>query len=203
MMILANHIAAKYAQRHQVPIIYRTQDAPVDPITEEMLQEPLGFHKVRKLLRASSLSLYPSGHSGLGLSVYTQLTSPLRRFADLVMQRQLLAHLIGEALPYNQEELFKVLETAERTAREARFVEGEAKKRWFMQYLKQTWGSNPLNVLVIEEVKAGYRVEIQPWGVEAFLAASPRLEPGETVIAVVDKIRVKTGNARLKLATTG
>lgn len=203
MMIIANHIAAKYAQRHQVPIIYRTQDAPLDPITEEMLQEPLGFHKVRKLLRASSLSLYPSRHSGLGLSVYTQLSSPLRRFADLVMQRQLLAHLIGEALPYNQEELFKVLETAERTAREARLIEGEAKKRWFMQYLKQTWDNNPLNVLVIEEVKGGYRVEIQPWGVEAFLAAPQKLGLGEIVTAVVDKIRVKAGNIRLKLATTG
>lgn len=199
MMILANYIAADYAQRHQVPIIYRTQDPPLEPITQGMLDNPLSFHKVRKLLRASALSLHPSGHSGLGLSVYTQLTSPLRRFADLVMQRQLVDHLSGEALPYDQEELFKVLATAERTAREARMLEGESKRRWFMQYLKQSWGSQPLEVLVIESVKMGYKVEILPWGVETFLGTSKELIPGETVKAMVDKIRVKAGTARLKL----
>jgi exoribonuclease-2 len=199
MMVLANHLAAKYAYLHQVPLIYRVQDSPLEPITEEMTTEPLGFHKARRLLGRSSLSLQPSGHSGLGLSMYTQLTSPLRRFADLVMQRQLMAHLVGELLPYNKDELLKVLETAERTARESRFIEGEAKKRWILQYLKQTWGNQPLEVLVISDVKGGYKVEIQPWGVEAYLATSNRLEIGQFVTAVADKIRVKAGNIRLKI----
>ncbi len=201
MMILANHIAAKYAQRHQVPIIYRSQEYPMEPITEEMLADPLGFHRARRLLRASTLSLQPGSHSGLGLSVYTQLSSPLRRFADLVIQRQLVAHLVGEPLPYDREELFRVLETAERTAREARAVEGESKKRWFMQYLRQQWLKQPLPVLIIENVKGGYKVEIQPWGVEAFLATpNQSLEFGATVTAVIDKIQMKTAYARLKLA---
>ncbi|HEC85386.1 MAG TPA: RNB domain-containing ribonuclease [Thioploca sp.] len=199
MMVLANHIAAKYAYLHQVPLIYRVQDSPLEPITEEMTADPLGFHKVRRLLGRSSLSLQPSGHSGLGLSMYTQLTSPLRRFADLVMQRQLMAHLVGEQLPYNKDELLKVLETAERTARESRLVEGEAKKRWIMQYFKQTWGNQPLKVLVINDVKGGYKVEMQPWGVEAYLATSNRLEFGQLVTAVADKIRVKAGSIRLKI----
>ncbi|HIE00738.1 MAG TPA: RNB domain-containing ribonuclease [Thiotrichaceae bacterium] len=201
MMVLANHIAAKYAFHHQVQLIYRVQDPPLEPITEKMAADPLGFHKVRKFLGRSSLSLQPSGHSGLGLSMYTQLSSPLRRFADLVMQRQLMAHLVGEELPYDQEELLKVLETAERTARESRFVENEAKKRWLMQYLKQTWKNQPLNVLIISEVKAGYKVEIQPWGAEGFLASSNYFQTGQLVRAVIDKIRVKAGNVRLKLAT--
>jgi exoribonuclease II len=200
MMVLANYIAAKYAYDHQVPLIYRIQDPPLEPITEKMTANPLCFHKVRKLLGRSSLSLQASGHSGLGLSMYTQLSSPLRRFADLVMQRQLMAHLVGEALPYDQEELLKVLETAERTARESRLIENEAKKRWLMQYLKQTWKNQPLSVLIINEVKAGYKVEIQPWGAEAFLASSNYLKTGQQVKAVIDKIRVKAGNVRLKLA---
>lgn len=201
MMILANHIAAKYAQHHQVPLIYRVQDPPLEPITQAMTDDPLYFHKVRKLLGRSSLSLQPGGHSSLGLSVYTQLTSPLRRFADLVMQRQLVAHLGGDDLPYDQDELFKVLETAERTAREARFVEGEAKKRWLLQYLKQSWDDQPLDVLILKVVKNGYQVEIQPWGTDAFLSTSKILEVGQMVTAVTEKIRVKAANARLKLVT--
>lgn len=199
MMILANHIAARYAQRHQVPVIYRCQDAPLEPINESMLADPLSFHKIRKLLGRSSLSLQPCGHTGLGLSLYTQLTSPLRRFADLVIQRQLMAHLVGEALPYDQEELFKVLETAERTAKESRLIEGEAKKRWLMQYLKQDWGERAIEVLVISAVKNGYKVEMQPWAVDAFLSTNRTLEMGQTVMAVPEKIRVKAATARLKL----
>jgi exoribonuclease II len=199
MMILANHVAAKYAYLHQVPLIYRVQDPPVEPITEDMLNDPLSFHKIRKLLGRSSLSLQPGGHSGLGLSMYTQLTSPLRRFADLVMQRQLMAHLVNEPLPYDEQELLKVLETAERTARESRFAESEAKRRWLMQYLKQTWKDKILEILVINEVKGGYKVEMLPWGIEAYLATSNYLENGQIANAVIDKIRVKVTNARLKL----
>lgn len=201
MMILSNHLAAKYAQRHQVPIIYRTQEAPLEPIYPELLADlnPINFNRIRKLLRPSALSLQPSSHSGLGLSVYTQLSSPLRRFADLVMQRQLVAHVVGEPLPYDQDELYKVLATAERTAREARRAENEAKKRWFMLYLKQSWGDKPLQVFLIEAVKGGYKVEILPWGVDAFLGTSKILNIGETIWCLVDKIRVKAANARLKL----
>ncbi|MBE9561240.1 MAG: RNB domain-containing ribonuclease, partial [Proteobacteria bacterium] len=200
MMILANQIAAKYAYRHQIPLIYRTQDPPTEPITKEMTSDPLALHKIRKLLGRSSLSLSPGGHSGLGLPMYTQLTSPLRRFADLVMQRQLMAHLANEELPYDEDELLKVQETADRTARAARQIEGESKKRWFMQYLKQSHSNKPLETLIVNEVKGGYKTELQPWGVEAYLATSHSLNSGQYVTTMAEKIRVKAGNLRLKLA---
>lgn len=200
-MILANHLAAKFAQRNNVPIIYRTQNPPLEPIDQAMLRsDPLAFQKVRRFIRPSALSLHPSVHSGLGLSCYTQLTSPLRRFADLVMQRQLMAHLIGETPPYEPEELFQVLATAEHTAREAKMVEAEAKKRWFMQYLKQEWQDRPIPALIVEAQKAGYKVEMQPWGVEAMMSGPGGLKPGEIVDTVIEKLRVKAGQARLRVA---
>ncbi|WP_069472076.1 ribonuclease catalytic domain-containing protein [Candidatus Marithrix sp. Canyon 246] len=199
MMVLANHVAAKYADKHQVPLIYRVQTPPSEPISKEMMTDPLGFHKVRKFLGRSSLSLQAGQHSGLGLSMYTQFTSPLRRFADLVMQRQLIAHSTGEEIPYNEEELFQVLETAERTARESRGLEGEAKKRLLMLYLKQDWGSKPIEALIITEVKGGYKVEMQPWGADAYLATGSSFEMGDSVTTYAERIRVKAGTIRLKL----
>ncbi|MEY3220218.1 MAG: hypothetical protein RIT27_1575 [Pseudomonadota bacterium] len=200
MMILVNHLAAKYAQRNQVPLIFRTQEAPLETISLEMMQDPLIFQKVRKFIKPSSLSLQPAQHSGLGLSVYTQFSSPLRRFADLVMQRQLDAHLNGETLPYDQQELFQVLATAEQAAREARNLENESKKRWFMQYLKQEWEEKTIQVLVVEVMKAGYKVEMQPWGVEAMLYGPTHLKAGQMVNAIIDKIRLKSPYPRLKYA---
>ena len=41
---------------------------------------------------------------------------------------------------------------------------------------------------------------VQPWGVEAYLGTSRSLEFGQRVEVVIDKIRVKAGTARLKLA---
>lgn len=200
MMIIANHIAAKYAATHQVPFIYRIQDAPTEPLTPELLAEPLGFYKARKLMRASTLSLQVGMHSGLGLSMYTQLSSPLRRFADLVMQRQLLAHLTGEPLPYNQDELFKVLATAERTAKEAKMAENDAKRRWFMEFLRQNYIDKVLEVQLLDNVKNGYKVDILPWGIEGFLGSMASLELGTKVEVVIDKIKPKTGQVRFKLA---
>jgi len=198
MMILANYMAARYARNHQIPIIYRTQDPPEQPISLAQAQDPLAFNKVRRQLKPSSLSLHPSGHSGLGLAVYTQLSSPLRRFADLVMQRQLVAHLSGEELPYNQEELFKVLATAENTAREARMLENSAKKRWFIEYLRREWKDKTLSALLIEQTKAGFKAELQPWGVDALLSGPASLEVGQIVNARIEKLRPKAGQIRLQ-----
>ncbi|MCP4699483.1 MAG: RNB domain-containing ribonuclease [Gammaproteobacteria bacterium] len=200
MMILTNHIAAKYAQRNQVPLIFRTQEAPVEPINADLKNDPIAFYKIRKLLRPSALSLQPAGHSGLGLSVYTQLSSPLRRFADLVIQRQLLAHLLEEPLPYDQDELFKVLAAAEHAARGARSTEFAAKRRWFLLYLRQEYLERPLEVLITDVQKMTYKVEMQPWGVDAILSAPGGLKPGQTVMARIEKLRPKAGQARLKLA---
>ncbi len=199
MMIFANHIAATYANKHELPFIYRIQAHPQQPITPELTADPLALHKLRKFIGRSSLSLHPSGHSGLGLSMYTQMSSPLRRFADLVMQRQLMAHLEGEKLPYDEEELFQVLETAERTARGSRTAENDAKKRWLMQYLKTTWLGKNLEVMIVDELKGGYKVEILPWGADAYLATSKSFEIGKTTEAVLDRVNIKAGNARLKI----
>lgn len=198
MMILANHLAGKYAQYNAVPLIFRIQEAPEEPIPLEAQQDPVAFQKIRKRLKPSALSLHPGGHSGLGLSVYTQFSSPLRRFADLVMQRQLVAHLNGEELPYAQEELFQVLATAEHTAREAKLTENEAKKRWFVQYLKQQDPEQTYQVRILDKTKAGYKAEMLPWGAEALLSGPGDLEPGQCVEAKVEKLRPKAGQVRLR-----
>lgn len=47
----------------------------------------------------------PSGHTALGSDAYTHFTSPLRRYADLLVHRQVRAALAGEELPYTAEQL--------------------------------------------------------------------------------------------------
>ena len=46
------------------------------------------------------MSTRPGEHQGLGLAHYLWASSPLRRYSDLVNQRQLLAVVAGEQPPY-------------------------------------------------------------------------------------------------------
>ena len=60
----------------------------------------VAFDKAVKSLKKSKMTLVPSRHAGLGVDCYTQFTSPIRRFTDLVMQRQLLAGIEGSDYLY-------------------------------------------------------------------------------------------------------
>jgi hypothetical protein len=62
-------------------------------------------------------STRPGEHQGLGVSHYLWASSPLRRYSDLVNQRQLLAVVNGEKPPYSEgdPELFAILTDFEAT----------------------------------------------------------------------------------------
>ena len=57
-----------------------------------------GMFALRKSLQRSLIRTSPAPHAGLGLEHYTQATSPLRRYVDLLVHQQLRAHLRGETL---------------------------------------------------------------------------------------------------------
>ena len=82
------------------------------------------------LSKRPHLSLYPEFHAGVGLDCHLQASSPIRRYMDLVLQRQLIATICarGTAAAYLPDELLNVLAAAEnaesdgqrtRTTREA------------------------------------------------------------------------------------
>src|SRR5262249_54157179 len=124
MMILANGLSADFASVNALPVIYRTQEARDAVAVEETpAVEALAFERLRKTFKRSRLSLTPGLHSGLGLSAYTQASSPIRRYADLVTQRQFTAMLKGLAIPHGREELLRILVTAEAAEQEIRTIE--------------------------------------------------------------------------------
>ena len=77
LMIYVNSTWGGLLAARGVPAIYRVQ----------------GAGKVR-------MSTVPAAHEGLGVAQYAWASSPLRRYVDLVNQRQLLALVQGTELPY-------------------------------------------------------------------------------------------------------
>jgi ribonuclease R len=121
LMILVNCLGAQFLLQHNIPAIYRNHEArlaspsarDIASSVEDLLQA--GAFDAQKISQTVALmsavaeyGVIVRGHYGLTVPAYAHLTSPLRRYADLVNQRQLLAHMKGDALPYRQEDLEEI-----------------------------------------------------------------------------------------------
>ncbi len=132
-MLMAGEAVARLALEQGMSLPFTTQDPPE---TEERPQDLAGMYDLRRFLRPSEQSGMPGPHAGLGLEVYAQATSPLRRYLDLVVHQQLRAHLRGEQLLGTQEVLERIGATAA-VAGSVRQAERLARRHWTLVYLMQ------------------------------------------------------------------
>lgn len=140
MMILAGEVAARYGQTHQIPLPFRGQPQPELPPEQELLQLPAGFVRacaMRRCMPKSEMSITPVRHAGLGLDTYTQATSPIRRYSDLLTHFQLKAHLRGDVPPFSAEQLKEVMMTVSTITQEVTMVERQTNRYWALEYLRR------------------------------------------------------------------
>jgi ribonuclease R len=117
LMIAANEAAARWAVARELPILFRnhrTGTASRDDLASQLAlaAAPDGLARLETVAQHLAMVLRPAvyeprvgGHFGLNLPAYTHVTSPLRRYPDLVNQRILLAAAAGRASPYRVETL--------------------------------------------------------------------------------------------------
>jgi len=91
-------------------------------------------------MRRAEVGLEPGPHAGLGLDAYAQTSSPLRRYQDLAIHRQILAHLRGEPLCYDTDTMRRIAATTERAEADARRAEEAANEYWLLRYLERSVG---------------------------------------------------------------
>ena len=140
MMILAGQIGGKYGTEHNLPLPYRGQPQPELPPEEELLQLPPGptrFCAIRSCMPRSEMSMSPIRHASLGLDSYVQVTSPIRRYTDLLSHFQIKAHLRGEELPFDREELQEIVYSVSSSSYEATLVERQTNRYWGLEYLRR------------------------------------------------------------------
>lgn len=105
-MILAGEGAAKFAFKNQIPFPYVSQEMPEFP--ENIPQGWAGSFAKVKCMRKRSVGITPAPHAGLGVSFYSQVTSPLRRYGDLIAHQQLRAFMDKKHLLAKDEMLERV-----------------------------------------------------------------------------------------------
>ncbi|KAF5829392.1 hypothetical protein DUNSADRAFT_16161 [Dunaliella salina] len=104
MMILAGEGVGKLGARVGLPLPYRAQPQPSLPTDEIQAATPEGIcrgYMFRKCMTKSTVAPTPSRHASLGLSTYVQMTSPIRRYMDIVAHLNLKAYLAGTPLPFS------------------------------------------------------------------------------------------------------
>ena len=198
MMILANGLAADFASINSIPVIYRTQE-PREALTLEETPaiEALTFERIRKTFKRSRLSLTPGSHSGLGLSAYTQASSPIRRYADLVTQRQFTAILRGAPAPHVREELLQILVTAETAEQEIRAIEDRSTNYWLLEYLSRYKKDQPLSAIALDPKG---NVELEDYYLRAKIVGPNKVRPGDKVEVQIESIDPVKGEVRFRMA---
>jgi exoribonuclease-2 len=158
MMILAGEIAGRYCQEHDIPVPFRGQPQPELPSDEELLLLPAGPARacaVRRCMPRSEMGITPNRHASLGLDVYSQVTSPIRRYTDLLTHFQLKAHRRGDPLPFTRERMQEILYSVASSAQEATSVERQTNRYWGLEFLRrqgdQVWQAMVLRWLREDE----------------------------------------------------
>ena len=172
-MVLSNFVAARYAAMNRIPNIYRVQP---------QLGGDLASQRPR-------LSLHPEYHAGIGLDFYAQLSSPIRRYADLVLQRQLLGALKNrdrETPPlYTDDELLTVLAGAENAEASGRDLERRAKRYWILRYLERHAQDGQILAYVARE---GQSAELADFAVRGTLHGAPTLPNQMPIMVQVSRV---------------
>ena len=93
-MVLAGSIAARFASDHHLAVPFRAQPPPVKPPHPPgYYSDPAQVFEVLRTLQPALTALHPAPHTLIGVPAYCQVTSPLRRYTDIVAHYQLVALL--------------------------------------------------------------------------------------------------------------
>lgn len=134
MMLLAGEGAAKFAFENSIPFQFVSQEEPEIP--KNIPQGLAGEYRLRRSMRPRQVSVNPSAHHGLGLGMYAQVTSPLRRYGDLVSHQQLSLFLENRKT-MDKETLFDKIAQGDIAASECIKAERESCIHWKLVYLLQ------------------------------------------------------------------
>jgi len=187
-MILANFLGASFLAANQLPALYRTQAPPREELSLAEEYSLLNLWQNRRRLSRVLVEVDPQPHWGLGLPVYTTLSSPIRRYLDIVIQRQLLAALAGQPLPHSRESLEELLTTLEPALKRAVLLKNRRTRYWLLKYRSQRL-NHKMPALVLEQHPNRYRLLLQDILLETEMPAPSghQFRPGETILIRIDR----------------
>ena len=180
MMIFANSLMAEFLSKNSMPAVFRSQAQPKQRLFKGIETSlSLNFMQRKQLSRAM-IGTDPESHSGLGVKAYVTATSPIRRYHDLLTQRQIKA-LFGYGKAYTKSELDTIIQSVSMSIANAGRVQASRRRYWITKYLESKKGT-AYEALVLDCHRDHYNVLVKEFMLEAKLPPSGiRLKNGDVV----------------------
>ena len=200
-MILAGAVAARFGSTHDLALPYRSQ-LPADlPSAVELEQLPDGavrFAAIKRCLSRGLMGTQPSAHFSLGLNAYAQATSPIRRYGDLVVQRQIAA-VINAETPLSEESMQDLIESFDSAVREGLTIAREDQRHWqqvwFERHQSDQWPVDFLRWLRPQD-RLGL-VRLDDLAMDVAAECPQGSVPGEALMLKVDQVDSQCDQLRL------
>jgi exoribonuclease-2 len=167
MMILANSLMAEFLANHSTPAVFRSQPQPKQRLFKGIETALMPNFMQRKQLSRAMIGTSPEIHSGLGVKAYATATSPIRRYHDLLTQRQIKS-VLGFGKPYSTPELEEILQTIAIPMANVGRIQGARKRYWLIKYLETMRGSS-CEALVLDCHRDHYNILIKEYMLETRL----------------------------------
>ncbi len=200
-MILANEMAARYCHRHHVPALYIAQpppDEPIPPVTDFPTQR-VHVHTARRAMKPSQIGTTPASHAALGVDVYTQATSPLRRYHDLQMQHQIKHHLAHGTALFSEEQLQMIAASAQASTADAKRCERESTRYWLLRFLESRKGQT-VSGQVVRFFNGRSFIELDDTLLVVPVSTSPPLPLGSAAHVVIGHVDARRDILSVRVA---
>ena len=188
-MILYNYLFAKMMWQNSIPTLYRTQESPQEDIQIDPQNPIYSLFKARRRLNPLFINTEPGPHWALGLELYVNASSPLRRYMDLVIQRQMLSYLLDGKIIYNREELEDIRMNLGTVLKDLQMIKQRRLRYWLLKYLKQNMEGS-YNAILLDEMKGKFRIILTDFMVTADMKRpiGVKLREGDKIIVEIEKV---------------
>jgi len=196
-MILANCLTASFLKEKGIPAIYRSQMEPREKIPPIQKFDPLQAYRLRRVMNRVEFGTRPSRHAGLGAEAYVTLTSPIRRFYDLLVEQQVLAALRGTPV-LSEMQMEEIITEVGPTLSKVGMVEEMTERYWIYRYLEKRIGSTTTGV-VLDRFPNRYLVHLNEYLLEVDMPATAgrNFEPGDQLLVRIEKAHARSGTLKI------
>jgi exoribonuclease-2 len=174
IMIMANWLMAKFLVKHNTPAIFRSQTAPRERLYKGNEGSLFQNCMQRKRLNRFILNTVPEHHTGLGLNAYVTATSPIRKYYDLVTQRQIRA-VLGLETPSTPKEIDNIIQLLEQPMSYVSRLQLTRHRYWLLKYLEKRIGQKE-DAVVLYKKRNNYQILITEYMIECDLPLSSGID---------------------------
>jgi exoribonuclease-2 len=191
LMIMANGLMANHLKEHHLPAIFRSQREPRERLYKNSAGTLFQNWMQRRLLSRFVLSPKPDLHSGLGLNAYITATSPIRKYSDLVNQRQIRASF-GLESAYDTHQIKDIIKSLELPMSLVGRFQYTRHRYWLLKYLEDQVGQKE-EAIVLHKARRKYQILLTRYMLECDLALTSGidLKPEDLIQVTIQRVSAR------------